>query len=105
MIYDFSDDISNVKPTIQVRIHKELYYGHNMTNLFTIYQEISDYYLTKLTKSNTIIRLNSGKYQKSFDLLYQFTFCIKIKNNIFDIINHNGIFSEIGLMMIYQLIG
>lgn len=101
LIYDFSDDISDIKPTIQVKIHKELYYGHNITNLFTIYQDISNYYLTKLTKSSTIIRLNSGKYQKSFDLLYQFSFCTKVENEFFDIKSYNGIFSEIGLMMIF----
>lgn len=100
LIYDFPTDLNQLTPIVKVNDDPYLYYGFNTNDLFIVFQNLTNLYLVNLTKENNIIRLNSGKYQYSYDLLYQFTFCTSQTNNIFNLQTVDGIFPEIGLIII-----
>ena len=98
LIYDFPEDINELQPMVITKMSE--YYGFNAVDLFSTFQQLTDVFIDRLTFKKNLIRLNAGKQQYSFDLLYQFTFCVKRPNDHFDLDQHNGIFPEIGMLII-----
>jgi hypothetical protein len=100
LIYDFSPDLEHHSPVIKVELDEYNYYGFNSTDLFLVFQNLTKLYMERLMDRESIIRLNGGSKQHSHLLFYELTFCVEKENDLFGITGINGIFPEIGLLML-----
>jgi hypothetical protein len=99
LIYDFSNHLYDGTNVVKVKFSDYTYYGYNKTNLYEIYQKLIESYLEKLTTTSNLIRLNGGISHKSFNLLFDMSFCVSTPNDLFQIQGTDGFFPEIGHLL------